>query len=54
MILIGLTLMAVAMALLLAMVVSALPPGVVLCLISYAIIFAGVFCFAAGVLRRRR
>jgi hypothetical protein len=41
-----------ALAPLLAMVSGGLPPSVVLSLVAYGMLFAGVFCFTAGVLRR--
>ncbi len=50
---IGVLLMLAALAPLLAMVSGGLAPSVVLSLVAYAMLFAGVFCFTAGVLRRR-
>ncbi len=45
--------MILALALLLAMVVDVVPPGLLVSLASYGLLFAGVFCFTAGVIRRR-
>jgi len=49
----GLLLMITALAMLMAMVVGTIAPGLALSMLSYALLFAGVFCFAAGVMRRR-
>ena len=45
--------MLAALALLMAMVVGVLEPGLGLSFLSYALLFLGVFLFAAGVIRRR-
>lgn len=50
----GLILMLAALALLMAMVVGVWAPGLILSLLSYALLFAGVFLFAAGVIRNQR
>ena len=50
---IGVLLMLVALAPLLAMVSGGLAPSLVLSLVAYGLLFAGVFCFTAGVIRRR-
>ena len=50
---IGVLLMLAALAPLLAMVSGGLAPSVVLSLVAYGLLFAGVFCFTAGVLRNR-
>ena len=49
----GALIMLAALALLMAMVVGAIEPGLVLSFLSYALLFVGVFLFAAGVIRRR-
>lgn len=50
---IGVLLMLVALAPLLAMVSSGLESSLLLSLGAYAMLLAGVFCFTAGVLRKR-
>lgn len=49
----GALLMLVALAPLLAMVSGGLAPSLVFSLLAYGLLFAGVFCFTAGVLRNR-
>ncbi|WP_192497348.1 hypothetical protein [Halospina sp. K52047b] len=50
---IGVLLMFAALAPLLAMVSGGLEPSLGLSLVAYGTLFAGVFCFTAGVLRNR-
>ncbi len=50
---IGILLMLSALAPLLAMVSGGLAPSVLLSLLAYGALFAGVFCYTAGVIRRR-
>ncbi|MEQ6886397.1 hypothetical protein [Salicola sp. Rm-C-2C1-2] len=50
---VGLLLMLAALAPLLAMVSGGMAPSLVLSLLAYAVLFAGVFCFTAGVVRSR-
>ena len=50
----GLIFMLAALAVLMAMVAGAWTPGLVLSLLSYCLLFVGVFLFAAGVIRRKR
>ncbi|MFO7787678.1 MAG: hypothetical protein R6W87_07910 [Halospina sp.] len=45
--------MVTALAPLLAMVSGGLEPSLVFSLVAYGMLFAGVFCFTAGVLRNR-
>ena len=47
----GIGLMACALAMLMAMVVGAIHPELWQSLLSYGLLFAGVFCFTAGVIR---
>lgn len=49
----GLVFMIAALAMLMAMVVGTIAPGLMLSMLSYGLLFAGVFCFAAGVIRQR-
>lgn len=49
----GLVLMLSGLGLLLSMVVGTTGTGLGLSLVSYGLLFAGVFCYTAGVLRRR-
>lgn len=49
----GVVLMLAALASLLAMVAGALAPSLVVSLGAYGLLFAGVFCFTAGVVRNR-
>ncbi|TDT44266.1 hypothetical protein DES49_0367 [Halospina denitrificans] len=47
----GLLLMLSALAMLMAMVVGTIDPELWQSLLSYGLLFAGVFCFTAGVIR---
>lgn len=49
----GLLLMLAGLALLMAMVVEILEPGLLITLLAYAMLIAGVFSFAAAVMERR-
>ena len=48
----GLSCMVLAVSLLLAMVVGAFGSSLAVSLLSYGLMFVGVFCFTAGVIRR--
>ena len=49
----GLVFMIAALAMLMAMVVGTIAPGLILSMLSYGFLFVGVFCFTAGVIRQR-
>ena len=49
----GVLLMLTALVMLMAMVVGTMTPGLGASLLSYGLLFAGVFCFTAGVIRQR-
>ncbi|MDX1588052.1 MAG: hypothetical protein R3296_03875 [Oleiphilaceae bacterium] len=49
----GVLLMLSGLGMLLAMVVGRWQPGLLLSLLSYGLLFAGVFCYATGVISRR-
>lgn len=49
----GVLLMAVALAMLMAMVVGVMSPGLGASFLSYGLLLAGVFCFSAGVMKHR-
>lgn len=49
----GVLLMLIALVLLMAMVVGTIAPGLGASLLSYGLLLAGAFCFAAGVIRKR-
>ena len=49
----GVFLMLTALVLLMAMVVGTMIPGLGVSLLSYGLLFAGVYCFTAGVIRQR-
>ena len=49
----GLLLMLVGLALLMAMVLDLIEPGLAVSLLSYAMLISGVFCFAGAVMQNR-
>lgn len=49
----GVLLMLAGLGVLLAMVVGSTAPSLALSVLSYGILFVGVFCFTAGVMRQR-